>query len=275
MLQYNAIRDLAASTVNSEIVYSPSWNQQPLQVLTTWGQLTAAEVLTIALNVTTDHDTATDNSWESVPGSPSSTFDPWSAAPTSMPPHPVVASTSRSPIAAIAGGVVGGLGGLALVALIVLFFLKRRRGTTRKGKRVVNPFSAGDSSQTSSGIEPFLLPGPTVSRTPPTQQVLGTNGRMTKLQAQRYGPTPSEGGWSARPPGSYAPDSAYGDAEDGAGPSGAHAPLDEQRIHSLLTRLTNVLAQVGRLEERRSARASRQPPPKRAISPVEEKGYGW
>ncbi|KZV60856.1 hypothetical protein PENSPDRAFT_759782 [Peniophora sp. CONT] len=273
-VQYNAIRELANSTVSGVIAYSPSWNNQPLQTLTAWGQLAAAEVLTIALNVSTKGDTTSDTSWTSSLGGPTSTGTGFTW-PTRMPPPPpsVAASSSRSPVGAIVGGAVGGLGGLALVALIALFFLKRRRNPTRK--RVVNPFSAGDSSQTSSGIEPFLLPGPTVSRTPPTQQVLGTNGRVTKLQAQRYGPTPSEGGWSARPPGSYAPDPAYGDAEEGVGPSGAHTPLDEQRIHTLLTRLTNILAQVGRLEERRSARASRQPRPKRAVSPVEEKGYGW
>ncbi|VDC05877.1 unnamed protein product [Peniophora sp. CBMAI 1063] len=285
-VQYNAIRELANSTVSGQIAYSPSWTSQPLQVLTAWGQLAAAEVLTTALNVTTDRDTTTDTSWMYPPGSsnPTSSFDPWSgSAPTGGPPPPGVGAvrSSGSPVGAVVGGLIGGLGGLALVALIVLFFLKRRRNA-RSGKVMVNPFSSTDSTHTNSTIEPFLLPGPTVSRTPATQQVLGTDGRVTKLQAQRYGPTPSEGGWSARPPGSYAPDPAYADPEDGAGPSGApRGTLDEQRIHTLLTRLTNVLAQVGRLEERRTTRDSGRRTRNTARSPApftpadEEKGYGW
>ncbi|KZV60858.1 hypothetical protein PENSPDRAFT_693904 [Peniophora sp. CONT] len=118
-VQYNAIRELASSTVNNQIVYSPSSNSQPLQSLTTWGQLAAAEVLTLALNVTTDSDSTSDSGWISMLGSPSSTFGSWASGPTEVPPPPVERSAS-SRVGVIAGAVTGGAVAASVILIVAV-----------------------------------------------------------------------------------------------------------------------------------------------------------
>ncbi|VDC05879.1 unnamed protein product [Peniophora sp. CBMAI 1063] len=128
-IQYNAIRGLANSTVNGQLAYSPSWTGQPLPFLATWGQLTAAEVLTTALNVTTSNDTTTDSSWMYPSGSisPTSSSDPWSnSVPTRASPSGTAMTSSSSTSRAIAGGVVGA--SLAFGILLGLCYWRRRRG---------------------------------------------------------------------------------------------------------------------------------------------------
>ena len=81
-------------------------------MFTPWGQLAAAEVLTTAINVTTDHDTTTDTSWTSSPGNQSDS----------------TSSLSSSHVGAIAGGVCGTVAAFVFISAIFYgFYLRRRR----------------------------------------------------------------------------------------------------------------------------------------------------
>ncbi|KZV73484.1 hypothetical protein PENSPDRAFT_750049 [Peniophora sp. CONT] len=206
-VQYNAIRELANTTVNNQIVYSPSWDQQPLQVLAAWGQLTAAEMFTMALNVTTSEDTTTDASWTSMPGSPNSTFNssgptstisPHGVSPTTETPPPPSTSTtsttstttssSPSHASAIAGGIVGG----ALAAFVILIVaLCRRRQRRRMSDRL---------RRLSLLPEPYtgtIHQYPSQERTAIIMQTADSSGRLVKLEPMREAnPTPAASGSS-------------------------------------------------------------------------------
>lgn len=56
-------------------------------------------------------------------------------------------ASSKTPIAAIAGGVVGGVGALAIIGAVAFFLMRRRRRTADSGKGSTGEVSEGDNTR--------------------------------------------------------------------------------------------------------------------------------